>query len=612
VELHPLIALSLLAAVAAVLLTRVRRAGKRGLAFAAMLAVPAALALVALRPSPWREAALYASVTGVAVLVLLPHLLLWLARRALRARELGRALPLLRARAALQPGVSTADRDLCAELVALAAGAREPAEVLRAERLQAPIDLGLRVVLLEAIILALTARGEHRAAIELFLREGAEAIAAVSPAVIRAVAHAFEAVGDHERAAHLQAIASELGPGGRARARLLRTTPLTIALMLLLAAVHLALTIQGASDDGFTLMRFGANLRAATLHGEPWRLLGAIFLHGGLLHLASNLYGLYALGRLVEQLFGSLRMLVIFVAAGAAGSVASAIWGEAARMSVGASGAVFGLLGAALAIMLRLRGVFPEAWRRQVMFNLLVVIALNLYIGYSVKMVDNAAHMGGLAGGALLGLLLVPTREGPGAVARALLRGAAAALCAACLASAALTAYTRPAETLARIPTRDEVRAGVAARLPLHFLVANEKGFLIFEPLVFGLALEATVDRLDPGLPFERIATDQIALLRKRLAEDASIRSEPSSLALEVGPALARAEARVARGPAGPMRHLVWLRTEGEVVLGLEVVVPERRVEDYRALLERVAASLRYRPSRAATSSRVGAAGQGP
>lgn len=609
-ELQPLVALSLLAAVASVLLTRVRRAGRQGLTFAAMLAVPATLALVALRPSPWREAALYASATGVGSLVLLPHLLLVLARRALRARELRRALPLLRARAVLQPGVATADRDLCAELVALAAGTRAPGEVLRAERLQGAIDLSLRVVLLETIILALAANGEHRRAIELFLQEGAEAIAAVSPAVITAVAGAFEAVGDLERAAQLRAIASELGPGGRARARLLRTTPLTIALMLILTAVHLALTVRGATDDGFTLMRFGANLRAATLHGEPWRLLGAIFLHGGLLHLASNLYGLYALGRLVEQLFGSLRMLVIFVVAGAAGSVASAIWGEPARMSVGASGAVFGLLGAALAIMLRLRGVFPEAWRRQVMFNLLVVIALNLYLGYSVKMIDNAAHMGGLAGGALLGLLLVPTREGPGCVARALLRGVAAALCAACLASAALTAHTRPAVTLARIPTREVVRAGVAARLPLHFLTANEKGFLIFEPLVFGLALEATVDRLDPGLPFERVARDQIALLRRRLAEDQSIRSEPTSIALEVGPTHARAEASVARGPAGPMRHLTWLRAEGEVVLGLEVVVPERRVEDYRALLERVAASLRHRPARL-TSSREEAAGRG-
>lgn len=139
--------------------------------------------------------------------------------------------------------------------------------------------------------------------------------------------------------------------------------------------------------------------------GQWWRLISAMFLHGNLVHIFFNLYALYALGPETERIYGTGRFLATYFLAGLAGSIAS--YAFSAYPSVGASGAVFGLFGALGVFFYLTRHVTGEMGRRQLQ-SMAFVIIINLFIGFSVSGIDNFAHLGGLAGGALAGYLLAP------------------------------------------------------------------------------------------------------------------------------------------------------------------------------------------------------------
>lgn len=140
--------------------------------------------------------------------------------------------------------------------------------------------------------------------------------------------------------------------------------------------------------------------------GQYWRLLTAMFLHGNLIHIFFNGYALYILGPEAERIYGTSRFLALYFLAGLAGSVASYAFSR--NPSVGASGAIFGLIGGLAAFYYGSRQILGDFGRSQLQ-NMIVIIVINLLIGFSAGgVIDNNAHIGGLVGGALAGLLLAP------------------------------------------------------------------------------------------------------------------------------------------------------------------------------------------------------------
>ncbi len=150
----------------------------------------------------------------------------------------------------------------------------------------------------------------------------------------------------------------------------------------------------------------GALVPAAVAQGDVWRLLTSIFLHSGLLHLAFNMVALYFLGTFAESAFGRWRFFALYALSGLSGGLAYLYFGVFDRPAVGASGAIFGLLGSILGYALR-RGTF--SWQNPLIRQLLILLALNVYLGLSIGNISNTAHMGGLAGGFIFGWLMAPT-----------------------------------------------------------------------------------------------------------------------------------------------------------------------------------------------------------
>ena len=153
------------------------------------------------------------------------------------------------------------------------------------------------------------------------------------------------------------------------------------------------------------LQTWGTNYGPLTTHGEWWRLLSSTFLHFGILHLALNMWALFVGGRLAERLFGTAAFVLIYLTAGIAGSLGSLLWNPAIN-SAGASGAIFGVYGAMLAFFLRKDSSIPMSIVQQQRASGLVFIGFNLLNGFSHQGIDNAAHIGGLAAGFTMGLVM--------------------------------------------------------------------------------------------------------------------------------------------------------------------------------------------------------------
>jgi rhomboid protease GluP len=184
---------------------------------------------------------------------------------------------------------------------------------------------------------------------------------------------------------------------------MLRRTPVTILLLIAIAAGYVLQLVYG---DAITAA--GANYGPAIRAGQYWRLVTSMFLHGGLLHLALNGWALFQLGSLLELLMGPRRMLLVYFVTGIAGSLASATFTQ--KPSVGASGAIFGLLGALIAFLLRRRGALtPQG--KSILMQLVGWAVINVFFGFSTPGIDNSAHLGGCAAGLLLGFVLPEPRR---------------------------------------------------------------------------------------------------------------------------------------------------------------------------------------------------------
>lgn len=168
----------------------------------------------------------------------------------------------------------------------------------------------------------------------------------------------------------------------------------------------------GALKSTSAIIASGAIYGEKVLEGEYWRLATGIFMHAGWGHLIGNCISLYILGLAVQQAWGSARATAIYIISGLAGALATT-WLQP-KPSVGASGAIFGLMGAAVVFFYRYKAAFRPRDRR-IGTVLLGWGAYQVLMGAMTPYVDNSAHLGGLAGGMIMGCLLPATlfRRGP-------------------------------------------------------------------------------------------------------------------------------------------------------------------------------------------------------
>ena len=175
-----------------------------------------------------------------------------------------------------------------------------------------------------------------------------------------------------------------------------RTPYVTYALIAINTIIFILMYILGSgSEDINTLINFGALAKPLVLYGEYYRLFTSAFLHIGFLHLACNMYALYILGKDIEGYFGRLKYTFIYIVSAVVGSFVSLIFMDEYTVSAGASGAIFGLMGALLYFGYNYRVTLNDAINRQI----IPVILINLLIGFLSTGINNFAHLGGLLGG---------------------------------------------------------------------------------------------------------------------------------------------------------------------------------------------------------------------
>lgn len=174
-----------------------------------------------------------------------------------------------------------------------------------------------------------------------------------------------------------------------------------ILVILNILAFFLVYALSGANLSGFNLLKYGGLNAMLVKQGEIWRLFTCAFLHGGILHLLFNMYSLYIIGNQLEQVVGKWKFLAIYVVSLLSASLMSSVINPNI-VSVGASGAIFGLLGAILYFGYQYRLYLGSILRNQIV----PLVLLNLLLGFTMSGIDNAAHIGGLVGGALIAMAL--------------------------------------------------------------------------------------------------------------------------------------------------------------------------------------------------------------
>ncbi len=171
-------------------------------------------------------------------------------------------------------------------------------------------------------------------------------------------------------------------------------------------AIYFLTEIAGDTENTVDMVRYGAKFNPLIIAGDWWRFITPVFLHFGIIHLAMNMFSLYVLGPSVETLFGKLRFFFIYMSAGIIGVMASFAFVDG--VSAGASGAIFGLLGALLYYAWLEKDASYHVDVKQIM----VIVAINLVYGFSVSSIDNAGHLGGFLGGFLAAMIVsIPEKK---------------------------------------------------------------------------------------------------------------------------------------------------------------------------------------------------------
>lgn len=186
-------------------------------------------------------------------------------------------------------------------------------------------------------------------------------------------------------------------------------TPILIDLNIL---IFILMAISGVNimlPDNESLLNWGANFRPMTLEGEWWRLITNCFLHIGILHLLMNMYALLYIGVLLEPHLGRTRFISAYLLTGITASIAS-LWWHDLTISAGASGAIFGMYGVFLAMLTT--NLIEKTARKALLTSIAVFVGYNLIYGLKGG-IDNAAHIGGLLGGLVIGYALIPSLKKP-------------------------------------------------------------------------------------------------------------------------------------------------------------------------------------------------------
>lgn len=181
-----------------------------------------------------------------------------------------------------------------------------------------------------------------------------------------------------------------------------RKEPATIVLIIINIAVFLMVEFTGLSQDTLHMLDWGAAYAPLIVeNGEFYRLFTSMFLHFGIEHLLNNMLVLFVLGSRLERVIGKWRFLFIYLAGGLLGNIISLIADlskNSYAVSAGASGAVFGVMGAMIFVVLRNKGHLEDLSIKQI----LIMAVFSLYFGFASTGVDNAAHLGGLISGFIL------------------------------------------------------------------------------------------------------------------------------------------------------------------------------------------------------------------
>jgi rhomboid protease GluP len=183
----------------------------------------------------------------------------------------------------------------------------------------------------------------------------------------------------------------------------MRNCGITISLISINIIIYI---ISAIMSDNFwdisssVLLILGGKYGPLINDGEWWRILTCNFLHGGLIHIGMNMYSLYAIGPQIEEIFGKIKYVIIYTVAGISSSLLS-YYLAPNTLSIGASGAIFGLLGALLSFAIKEK----DRINKGAITNIVVIVAINLYIGTTIPNIDNYAHLGGFLGGIISSIL---------------------------------------------------------------------------------------------------------------------------------------------------------------------------------------------------------------
>jgi len=170
---------------------------------------------------------------------------------------------------------------------------------------------------------------------------------------------------------------------------------------MLISGVHILL------PENQDLLNWGANFRPMTLEGQWWRLFTACFLHIGILHLLLNMYALLYIGLLLEPYLGKTRFLAAYLISGIAASMTS-LWWHDLTISAGASGAIFGMYGVFLALLTT--NLLDKSVKKALLTSIAVFVGYNILNGLKPNSgIDNAAHIGGLLSGFIIGYAFIPS-----------------------------------------------------------------------------------------------------------------------------------------------------------------------------------------------------------
>ncbi|UEG51924.1 rhomboid family intramembrane serine protease [Mucilaginibacter daejeonensis] len=187
-------------------------------------------------------------------------------------------------------------------------------------------------------------------------------------------------------------------------------TPILVIINVLIFLIMVCSGVSVFEPTGPSVLAWGANSTTTTLDGQWWRLLTNCFIHFGIIHLALNMYALVFVGVLLEPFLGKVKFLTAYILTGIAASAVS-IWWHDQTISAGASGAIFGFYGVFLAILST--NHVERSMRNGLLANIGMFVIYNLVYGGLKSGIDNAAHIGGLLSGAVVGYIYLPGLKRP-------------------------------------------------------------------------------------------------------------------------------------------------------------------------------------------------------